>query len=187
MTGLILAGGCGRRWGGQDKGLIALDDKPLVAHVSDALRPFCRRLIISCNRNQAIYGQYAALTVTDGFGEFEGPLSGLLSVLSHPEIKVDDTLLCSPCDTPFLSPFYAQQMLRHPEAGKHILVARTESHPHYLHMLLPAREKEGLSAFFNQGGRSVKRWLETTTFLYVDFLENENLFRNLNSPDTLQP
>ena len=45
----------------------------LVAHVSDALRPFCRRLIISCNQNQAIYGRYAALTVTDGFGEFEGP------------------------------------------------------------------------------------------------------------------
>lgn len=185
ITGLILAGGCGRRWGGKDKGLIELDGKMLAHHVADALHPFCQRLIISCNRNEDTYRHYAELTVKDDFAEFEGPLVGLLSVLSHPTVNTADILLCSPCDTPYLGPLYGQRMSTHPHAGKRILVARTEQHPHYLHMLLPAFEKASLSAFFDQGGRSVKRWLETTDFSYVDFLERDGLFHNLNSPDTL--
>ncbi|MEQ4583771.1 MAG: NTP transferase domain-containing protein, partial [Pantoea agglomerans] len=39
LTGIILAGGQGRRMGGQDKGLVQLDGRPLYQHVLERLRP----------------------------------------------------------------------------------------------------------------------------------------------------
>ena len=39
VTGLVLAGGMGRRMGGEDKGLVTLAGRPMVAHVLDVLRP----------------------------------------------------------------------------------------------------------------------------------------------------
>jgi len=37
VTGLVLAGGMGRRMGGVDKGLVLLDGRPMVAHVIERL------------------------------------------------------------------------------------------------------------------------------------------------------
>ena len=39
ITGIVLAGGQGRRMGGVDKGLVELDGRPLVAHVIARLAP----------------------------------------------------------------------------------------------------------------------------------------------------
>jgi molybdopterin-guanine dinucleotide biosynthesis protein A len=39
VTGVILAGGRATRMGGVDKGLIPVNDRPMIAHVIDALRP----------------------------------------------------------------------------------------------------------------------------------------------------
>ena len=43
VTGIVLAGGQGRRMGGVDKGLVALDGRPMVAHVLERLRAAGRR------------------------------------------------------------------------------------------------------------------------------------------------
>ena len=39
VTGIVLAGGLGRRMGGVDKGLVELDGQPMVAHVIARLAP----------------------------------------------------------------------------------------------------------------------------------------------------
>ena len=61
LTGVILAGGEGRRMGGQDKGWITLRDKPLVEWVLERLQPQVETVIISANRN---LDRYRALSVT---------------------------------------------------------------------------------------------------------------------------
>ena len=38
VTGLVLAGGMGRRMGGVDKGLVLLDGRPMVGHVIERCR-----------------------------------------------------------------------------------------------------------------------------------------------------
>ena len=77
ITGLILAGGAGRRVEGRDKGLIDWQGKPLVQHVALRLRPQVGQLIISCNRNIETYRELADKTVTDSRRDFQGPLAGL--------------------------------------------------------------------------------------------------------------
>ena len=48
LSGLILAGGEGRRMAGRDKGLISLANKPLVEYAIECLQPLVDDLSISC-------------------------------------------------------------------------------------------------------------------------------------------
>lgn len=57
ITGVILAGGLGRRMGGEDKGLVPLLGKPLYQHIIERLIPQVGTLIINANRNQERYQQ----------------------------------------------------------------------------------------------------------------------------------
>ncbi len=50
VTGVILAGGCARRIGGQDKGLLSLLERPLIEYVLEALRPELTQVMISANQ-----------------------------------------------------------------------------------------------------------------------------------------
>lgn len=58
VTGVILAGGRGRRMGMVDKGLQLLKGKPMVEHVIDRLRPQVSTLMINANRNTEAYATF---------------------------------------------------------------------------------------------------------------------------------
>ena len=49
--GLILAGGRGQRLGGRDKGLVALQGRPLIAHIAERLAPQVGAMLISGGKN----------------------------------------------------------------------------------------------------------------------------------------
>ncbi len=45
ITAVILAGGQGRRMGGDDKGLYLLNGEPLINHVINAIKPQTDRVV----------------------------------------------------------------------------------------------------------------------------------------------
>jgi molybdopterin-guanine dinucleotide biosynthesis protein A len=51
ITGLVLAGGQGRRMGGVDKGLVDFDGRPMVAHVIDRFAPQVATIVVNANQN----------------------------------------------------------------------------------------------------------------------------------------
>ena len=51
ITGVVLAGGKATRMGGIDKGLQALNGRPLWRHVAETLAPQVDELVISANRH----------------------------------------------------------------------------------------------------------------------------------------
>ena len=51
IAGAILAGGLARRMGGRDKGLVALQGRPMIAHVIDRIGPQVSALAINANRS----------------------------------------------------------------------------------------------------------------------------------------
>ena len=95
ITGLILAGGQGRRMGGVDKGLQPFRGKPLVEHVIERFSPQVQGLLISAAPSARAYETYGRV-VLDELGE--GPLAGLHAGLS----ACSGLLASAPCDAPLL-------------------------------------------------------------------------------------
>lgn len=96
ITAAILAGGEGRRVGGEDKGLLPLSGRPLIAHVIAALRGQAGSILICANRNADRYAQFAPV-IADGGREFRGPLAGIAAALRACK---SEWLLTVPVDCP---------------------------------------------------------------------------------------
>ena len=110
LSGLILAGGEGRRMEGRDKGLISLADKPLIEYAIECLQPLVDDLSISCNRNQELYQDYQLNCVADENinAGFQGPMAGLAAGLKNAK---HDWLLVMPCDTPLMTTSIMMQLI----------------------------------------------------------------------------
>lgn len=101
---VILAGGEGRRLGGQDKARLPIDGQPLIRHVMDAIKLQTDNLAISCHDNPGRFDEFGVPIIQDEFSERLGPIGGILSAMDwvaehHPDI---DSILTVPTDTPFL-------------------------------------------------------------------------------------
>lgn len=112
ISGLILAGGEGRRMAGRDKGLITLLEKPLVEYAIECITPLVDDVTISCNRNRELYQDYqleciADKTVENGSG-YQGPMAGIAAGLQQAK---HEWLLVMPCDTPLMTGQVMSQLL----------------------------------------------------------------------------
>jgi len=99
VTGLVLAGGMGRRMDSRDKGLVPFRGKPMVAHVIERLAPQVGSVLINANRNSEQYEAFGYPVISDEVGGFAGPLAGL-----HAGMRACTTelIVTAPCDSPFL-------------------------------------------------------------------------------------
>jgi len=184
ITGLILAGGAGRRMGHRDKGLIDWRGKPLVAHVSDVLRPQVQDLIISCNRHTSRYKDFAPTVVPDIRDRYQGPLAGLEAASTY--IPTEYVAVAA-CDMPLLPPdFVGRLLVGLTESGSvEIAFARDGQRDHYLCALMRRDCLESLSRFLDEGQRSVQAWYRTHSCVAVDFSDCAAAFRNYNLPGDL--
>ncbi len=99
LTGLILAGGQSRRWGGVDKAWARLVDRPLVVHVAERLAAQTGAVWISANRDLDRYAVLGLPVLTDHWPDSLGPLAGIATALRCVET---DWLLVAPVDSPRL-------------------------------------------------------------------------------------
>ena len=188
VTGLILAGGLGRRMGGVDKGLQLLRGEPMVAHALKRLAPQVDALLINANQNadaySAIGAGYGARIVPDLIGGFAGPLAGL-----HAGLAVATTLLLVtvPCDSPFLPLDLVQRL--HAAMREHharIAVAKTGNQPHPVFALVDVEVRDNLAAFLASGGRKIDTWYAALPVVEVPFDDDAAAFENINTRDELQ-
>lgn len=184
ITGLILAGGAGRRVGGRDKGLLKWRDRMLVAQVLERLRPQVGPVLISCNRN---FDQYAALgtaTVADTRRDFQGPLAGLEAAIPH--IQTEFLLLVA-CDTPLLPTDLCNRLMdsladEHGEAAD-LSYAHDGERGQYLCAVIRSSCLPSLHQHLDAGHHSVRHWYQTMACQVVDFSDEAQGFRNYNYLD----
>lgn len=180
-TGLILAGGEGRRAGRRDKGLVHWRGKPLIAHVVACLAPQVSELLISCNRNFALYQTFTARTVADLRSDFQGPLAGLESAAGH--IRTD-LLVVVCCDMPLLPQDLAQRLLAPLSATGNDDVGITFAHDgtraQYLCAGMTRGSLASLSRFLDEGNRAVQDWYREENAIAVDFSDRAQCFENYN-------
>lgn len=97
ITGLVLAGGQSRRWGGLDKAWAVLAGRPLVAHVSERLALQTATIRISANRDPQRYAALGHEVWADDWPDGRGPLAGIATALR----RIDTPwLLVVPVDSP---------------------------------------------------------------------------------------
>lgn len=177
-TGLILAGGAGRRVGGRDKGLLTWRGQALAAHVAQRLRPQVGRLLISCNRNEPFYATLGDATLIDKRTDFQGPLAGLEAAVPHIN---GEFLVIVPCDMPLLPPDLAERLLGALEpATSDISYAHDGARDQYLCAAIRVAVLPSLRGFLDEGQRAVRHWYARHRYCTVDFSDQAGCFGNFN-------
>lgn len=183
ITGVILAGGLGRRMGGVDKGLQELRGRPLAAWVIERLAPQVGRLLINANQNGERYAAFGHPVVADAIAGFAGPLAGLHAALSAVTTPFVAT---APCDSPFLPGDLVARLSAELTAKKAaIAVARTGDQPHPVFCLCRCDVLPHLTAYLVAGERKFERWYATLASVEVAFDDQPEAFANINTREEL--
>jgi molybdopterin-guanine dinucleotide biosynthesis protein A len=183
VTGLILAGGRGRRMGGVDKGLQLLQGRPMAQWVLERLAPQVDEVLINANQNVESYAALGCRVVGDALGGFAGPLAGLQSGLTHARHELVATV---PCDSPFL-PRDLVARLGHAltAAGADLAVAKTGQQPHPVFCLCRRVLLPHLTAYLAGGGRKIDAWYAALRVAEARFDDEAEAFANINTPEEL--
>lgn len=183
VTGLVLAGGLGRRMGGVDKGLQELDGRPMVAHVLARLAPQVDNIIVNANQNTERYGSFGHPVVADAIGGFAGPLAGLHAGLTAAATPL---LVTVPCDSPFLAHDLVARLRRALDrASAQLAVAKTGEQAHPVFCLVRREVLPSLTAFLESGGRKIDTWYASLPIVEVAFDDEPEAFANINTRDEL--
>lgn len=179
ITGVVFAGGQGRRMGGVDKGLVELDGRALVAHVIERLAPQVRTLVINANQNRERYAAFGYPVVADVIPGFAGPLAGLHAAMTAATTPYVAT---SPCDSPFLPhDLVARLAAAFAETSLDLAVAHTFEQPHPVFSLVRTDVRPHLETFLRGGGRKIDAWYATLRTTDVRFDDEADAFRNINT------
>ncbi len=180
VTGVVLAGGRGRRMGGIDKGLAKLAGKPMMAHVLDGLRRQVGSVIINANRSIDEYARFGYPVIPDIIGDYSGPLAGMATALQN---AATPYVLTVPCDSPLVAGDLAERLyttLLNEDAE--ISVAHDGERLHPVFALMQRELLPSLRAYLAAGERKIDRWFEQHRLAISDFSDEPDCFLNVNSP-----
>jgi molybdenum cofactor guanylyltransferase len=181
ITAVILAGGQGRRMGGEDKGLLEIDGRPLAAILIEQLERQGVDIVINANRNHERYRRFGYRVISDQLQDYQGPLAGFASAMT----AVDSAwILTLPCDGPLLADDYVARFV---EAAAReqapVLVADDGERLQPVHALISTDLLPSLNRFLDSGDRKIDRWYALHNYARVDFSDCADMFRNINTPD----
>ena len=181
ITALLLCGGKGARLGGQDKPLLSLGSDKIIDHLLTRLKPQTGEIVISCSRNVARYEAYKVRIVVDESPD-EGPLGGLQSAFKA--VNTEWALTC-PGDIPFLTRDLVTRLSLDAER-QGVAVPFADNERQNLCLLINQERRNELVAFYVQGGRAVKRWLDIASIQSTDLSELGSSFFNVNTAHELE-
>jgi molybdopterin-guanine dinucleotide biosynthesis protein A len=188
ISSIILSGGRATRMGGVDKGLISLQQKPLVHHVISRLLSQVDEIIINANRELEQYQAFGYPVLQDETADligqtFIGPLAGFNLGLQHAK---HDYLLTVPCDSPLIPADLTSRLLSNLlEHNADIAVASSDGDAHPVFCICKKEVLSSLTNYLQQGGRKVSAWQKSLNYIEVDFSDNAEAFTNLNTLEDL--
>ena len=184
ITVVILAGGQGRRMGGQDKGLIEYQQRPMISYIIDAITLQTDQIIINANRNQDTYASYGYPIIADTYSGFQGPLAGFYAAMQQ---VTSPYILTVPCDGKVIIDDYVERMMDAlNEAQGDIAVATDGTRLQPVYALIPVKLQQSLQMFLDAGDRKIDIWYQQHKMIEVEFIADQDLFANINSPQDLE-
>ncbi len=179
VTGLILAGGQGRRMGGRDKGLEPFGAARLVEHARRCLEGRVAEVLINANRHLEEYRALGDRVICDREGGYQGPLMGIWSGL---EASTTPWVLVVPCDSPALPDDLVERLMAG-IGGADIAVAHDGEREHPVVALIRRELAPDLAVALQEGERKIDRWYARHACRRVDFSDCPAAFANLNTDD----
>lgn len=183
VTGVILAGGMGRRMNGADKGLVLLQQNEMISWVIKTLKPIVKDVVINANRNLSDYEKFDVRVVADSIEGFQGPLAGFEAGMS---VAQTEWIYTCPCDSPMQSPDLLPHMFNAVvNSNANIGVAFDGDRTHPVFSLVKTELLPSLRAYLESGERKIDRWFEQHTLETVDCSDYAKSFVNINTEDEL--
>lgn len=184
ITGVILAGGRARRMDGQDKGLLRVNNQPMIKLIIDQLATQVQTIIINANRNIEQYGSFGYPVISDQDStDFNGPLAGMLSAMKSCNT---DFILSVPCDGPFLPADLASRL--YTELLSHdadICVVHDGDRMSPVFALIKTQLAESLQNYLDNGDRKIDLWYKQHKTVLANFSDCNNISLNINTPEEL--
>lgn len=184
ISAIILAGGQANRMGGAGKGLVPLQNKPLVQHVIERLTSQVDEILINANREIERYEAFDLPILQDEHANFIGPLAGFALGLKHSQ---HDYLLTVPCDSPLLPGDLVDRLMKALlDKSADIAVAKSAGDTHPVFCLMKKSVMPSLLAYIDQGERKVSAWQKSLSYIEVEFNDVSEAFVNLNTFEELE-
>ncbi|MGL4229927.1 MAG: molybdenum cofactor guanylyltransferase MobA [Casimicrobium sp.] len=185
VTGLILAGGMGRRMDSRDKGLVPFKGKPMVQHAIERLARQVNDLIVNANRNVQTYASFGYSVVSDELSGFAGPLAGLhvgiRASASRSQEANSQWIATVPCDSPMLPLDLVQRLFEAAQnENAEIAVAVTSEGAQPVFALYKLSLLESLETFLSAGERKIDKWTAQHRVANVMF-DDASAFANINT------
>jgi molybdopterin-guanine dinucleotide biosynthesis protein A len=195
VVGVVLAGGQSRRMGGGDKALRTLAGKPMLAHVIERLASQVQCCVINANGDPVRFIPFGLPVVPDTFGEFPGPLAGILAGMRWTLAQVPDArwIVTVPGDSPLVpKDLVARLAAGLQPAGDTIALARSLGRVHPVVGLWPVKLADPLQSALVAGVRKVTAWTDQHGAIPVEFPSvrfggvDVDPFFNANTPEDFE-
>ena len=184
VTAVILAGGQGRRMGGQDKGLLDFGGRLMIEIIIEALENQRIDIVINANRNQSTYQSYGYPVISDDLKDFQGPLAGFASAMAAVKTKF---ILTLPCDSPMLADNFVERFIEsYNREQAPVCVAHDGERLQPVYALIDTGLLDDLKRFLQIGERKIDRWYAQYSYASVDFSTATSMFENINTPEDQQ-
>jgi molybdopterin-guanine dinucleotide biosynthesis protein A len=178
ITGVILAGGKSSRMG-KDKGLIEINQVPMVCFAIDALSKVTPLIYISANNPD--YEQFSLPLIPDLIPGI-GPIGGLQATLS--QIKTSHILALS-ADMPLITPRILQILSDHCKPDSEAIVARHKDKTEPLCAVYSVSILTRVNKQIEKTDYSLHNLIELLATEFIDFPTEAGIdpFVNINTPD----
>ena len=188
LLGAVIAGGLSRRMGDRDKLWIELGGEPLVARAARRLAAQTGDVVLNVNRPDARLETLGWPVVPDLEQNFQGPLAGLLAVLTWARDHAPGVthLVSVSADSPFFPGDLGERLKTSVnDRREEIAIAFCDDCPQPVFGLWPVACLPSLEQFLAEtGSLKVMGFVRSRSWRRVDFEPGEpHAFFNINTPE----
>jgi molybdopterin-guanine dinucleotide biosynthesis protein A len=162
MDALILAGGENKRLP-IIKGFIEMNSKKILESNIEILNGIFDRVIISTNNPELCF--YLGVPMVGDVLKHRGPMTGILSVLSMPQVS---NLFVTACDMPFIKSDLIKYIIDKWSDRRDAIVPIFDNEPQPLLGIYSKTIAQNMEQSIKNGERSLKRFLRRINVLYVE-------------------
>jgi molybdopterin-guanine dinucleotide biosynthesis protein A len=186
ISGVILAGGTNKRFGGITKSNIVVGGKTIISRMISTISDLFDEIIIVTNKPEEFREFIQYIIVEDQYLK-AGPLAGIHAAL---KASSEDVIFVFAGDMPFLDKEIITDQINEFNKGQYdVLIPEVDQYIEPLHAIYRKSVLNDLERFLSEGkSRAVRDFLSEENVGYLQIPDTEKTMRafaNINSPSDL--